>query len=85
MVRWVFASAFLLCFGGALAATAAGCGSGISDSQVQLFCDQEQASLMNCWDDTSRSSCESCYAECGSMCNAQAKCPERFSCTAGPQ
>ena len=85
MVRWFLASAFLLCFTGALAATAAGCGSGISDSQTQLFCDQEEAALRDCWDDTSRTECVSCYQECGSMCNGLAKGPERFSCTVGPQ
>jgi hypothetical protein len=69
----VAAVAFLL-------ATAYGCGDGLSQSNADLRCNQEQLAKTQCFDTEVYSQCESCMERCGSECAAQNLCPEQYLC-----
>ncbi len=63
-----------------IAAAANGCGNGLSQSDADLRCNQEQLAKSACFDGTVYDQCASCYERCGSDCAAQELCPEQYLC-----
>ncbi len=65
---------------GALAATwAGGCG-GLSASDAQVRCNEEQMGKADCFDTNVYNSCVACFENCGDSCTAQEVCPEQYLC-----
>jgi hypothetical protein len=63
-----------------ITATAAiGC-SGLSQSDSDLRCTQEQTSKSSCFDANVYQSCVSCFERCGNDCLPQGLCPEQYLC-----
>jgi len=61
------------------AAAVVGC-SGLSQSDAELRCNQEQISKTDCFDTNVYNSCVSCYESCGNDCQPQADCPAQYLC-----
>jgi hypothetical protein len=57
-----------------------GCGNGLSASDADLRCGQEQTSKVFCYDTNVYNSCVSCFERCGNDCLPQGDCPEQYLC-----
>ncbi len=64
----------------AVALIAAACSSGLSQSDADTRCTQEQESKSSCFDTNVYASCVSCYERCGNDCLPQGDCPEQYLC-----
>jgi hypothetical protein len=64
----------------AIAASAIGCGSGLSTEDATLRCDQERAAKDACFTDEAYTQCVSCHEECGDACAVLESCPVQYSC-----
>jgi hypothetical protein len=62
-----------------MAATAYGCG-GLSKSDADIRCNEEQQSKSACFSADTFAACESCYERCGDDCAPQELCPEQYLC-----
>lgn len=62
-----------------LLAAVAGCG-GFNEAKAKERCDQEQFAKAQCISDDEYDACVACYQQCGDGCEAQATCPETYSC-----
>jgi hypothetical protein len=65
-----------------IAAAASGC-TGLSKSDADVRCNQEQLSKTACFDGPMGqvfAACESCYERCGNDCTPQETCPETYHC-----
>ncbi len=63
-----------------IGAVAAGCG-GLSKSDADIRCNQQQVSETACFDSNVYAQCESCFERCGDDCLLQAgSCPSQFLC-----
>jgi hypothetical protein len=63
-----------------IGATAAlGC-SGLSQSDADTTCNQEQQDKSSCFDTNVYQLCVSCYESCGYGCQPQEMCPEQYLC-----
>lgn len=64
-----------------IAAAAIGCGSGVSEDDAKLRCDQEKTNNASaCIDDAAYAQCMSCEQECGDHCVRMETCPTQFTC-----
>jgi hypothetical protein len=77
MWRWLGATLVVMVTAGG---AAMGCGSGLSESDAKLRCDQEQASKEQCVTSKAYEECIKCVEDCGNDCQPQAKCPEEYKC-----
>jgi hypothetical protein len=57
-----------------------GCGSGVSDEEAQLRCDQARRADSVCITDEGYQQCLRCQEECGDQCATLESCPVQFSC-----
>jgi hypothetical protein len=73
---WVVAVGALI----AVSALSIGCGSGKSEDEAKVYCDQLQASLTNSFGAASYDQCVSCYEDCGQLCESKATSPATFAC-----
>ncbi len=58
---------------------ALGC-SGLSQSDADLRCNEEQQGKSACFDTNVYASCVRCYESCGNDCQPQEMCPEQYLC-----
>jgi hypothetical protein len=79
MVQWVRGLAALSVAAVLLSAAAAGCG-GLSASDAELRCKQEQMDIADCFDSNVLTACEACYESCGDSCTRTPTCPLTYSC-----
>jgi hypothetical protein len=65
-----------------IAASAFGCSSGLSKSDADIRCTEEQQSKSSCFDPGGKvyGLCESCYERCGNDCTPQSTCPATYLC-----
>ena len=64
----------------AFVAAMVACSSGLSSSDAELRCGQEQTSKTFCFDTNVYDSCVSCFESCGNDCLPQGDCPEQYLC-----
>jgi hypothetical protein len=62
------------------ASAALGCGSGLSEEDAQLRCDQERESKGAFVTDEAYDQCLACFEECGDACEPQATVPASYEC-----
>jgi hypothetical protein len=64
------------------AVAAPGCSDGLSQSDAELRCTQEQTSKEFCFDSNGNTfnMCMSCFESCGNDCMPQGDCPEQYLC-----
>jgi hypothetical protein len=64
-----------------LSSAAAGCGDGVSSSEANVLCQQEQMSIADCFDTTVFAACVACYESCGTSCQSVGtSCPLTYEC-----
>jgi len=76
MFRTVSFAAFLMI----TAATALGCGSGLSPEDAKIRCDQEKAAKAQFVTFAAYNQCLVCYEQCGDDCIIAATAPSSYSC-----
>lgn len=79
MVLWVRGLAALSALMVLGSAAGAGCG-GLSSSEADLRCEQEQESISFCFNASVLAACEACYESCGDSCVRVASCPLSYEC-----
>jgi hypothetical protein len=60
---------------------ALGCGSGLSDADAAIRCDQEKTSKGMLFGPTTYQECLNCYETCGDTCAAISTSPPTYQCT----
>ena len=66
--------------GACIALLTTACGSGVSEEDAKVRCDQEKTAKSYFFTQESYDQCVSCQEECGDECQAQATTPESYAC-----
>lgn len=68
---------------GLLVVGAASCGSGLSEEDAKVRCDQDKTAFQSaCFSDTAYEGCMACFQECGDTCVRLSTCPLTYTCDA---